>query len=154
MPLLSGGCACGKVRYECSEKPIVQLICHCRDCQHASGAAFAATMFVPADRLEYKIDTELHFYDVQAESGRTLRRNSCGECGSPISAHWPDMPGVVLLAVGGLDDQSVFEPTHEVWVSRAEAWHPFLPHTVKLDEGPTDDVVRDPLRAYFSSRRG
>jgi hypothetical protein len=34
--VFSGGCACGRVRYECIEPPIVELICHCRDCQRAS----------------------------------------------------------------------------------------------------------------------
>ncbi len=27
--LLTGGCACENIRYECAEEPIVQLICHC-----------------------------------------------------------------------------------------------------------------------------
>ena len=28
---IHGGCACGASRYTCSERPLVQLICHCRD---------------------------------------------------------------------------------------------------------------------------
>jgi hypothetical protein len=31
--LVGGGCACRSIRYECTEEPIVQLICHCRACQ-------------------------------------------------------------------------------------------------------------------------
>ena len=93
-------------------------------------------------------------HDVKAESGRTLRRQFCGECGSPVSAHWPDLPRVELLHAATLDDPTVFAPTHELWVSRAQAWHPFLPNTVKVQEGPPDEVVRAPLRAYFAARRG
>ena len=153
MPVaILGGCACGKIRYECSERPLVQLICHCRDCQRASGSAFAAFVFVPSDRLTYS-GPEIRYHDVTAESGRTLRRQFCGDCGSPVSARWPELPRVELLHVASLDDQSLFSPTHELWVSRAEAWHPFHPNTVTLEEGPTDEVVRKPLRAYFSSRR-
>jgi hypothetical protein len=51
--LLSGGCACQSVRYECTEEPIVQLICHCRDCQRAGGSAFAAMMIVAADKFKF-----------------------------------------------------------------------------------------------------
>lgn len=148
-----GGCACGKVRYECSEEPLVQLICHCRDCQRAGGSAFAAFVIVPSDRLAYR-GTAMRYHDVRAESGRTLRRQFCGECGSPVSARWPELPRVELLHVASLDDQTVFAPTHELWVSRAEAWHPFHPNTVKVKEGPSDDVVRDPLRRYFAARQG
>src|ERR1019366_6824023 len=82
-PALTGGCACGKLRYECDEKPIVQLICHCRDCQRASGSAFAAVLFVPSDRLTFK-RAEPKYHSVKAESGRTMQRGFCGECGSPL----------------------------------------------------------------------
>ena len=51
---LSGRCACGDIQYECTELPIVQLICHCRDCQRASGSASAAIMLVAADRLSLR----------------------------------------------------------------------------------------------------
>lgn len=151
--VMLGGCACGNVRYECSERPIVQLMCHCRDCQRASGSAFAGFVIVPSDRLTYS-GAAMRYYDVKAESGRTLRRQFCGECGSPVSARWPDLPRVELLNAASLDDQSVFAPTHELWVSRAQAWHPFRPDTVKVEEGPSEDVVRNPLKAYFASRRG
>lgn len=153
MQSMLGGCACGNVRYECSEKPLVHLICHCRDCQHASGGAFAAFVFVPRDRLTYNAGS-LRYYDIKAESGRVLRREFCSACGSPVSAHWPDFDSVELLTVASLDDQSVFSPTHEVWVSRAEAWHPFHPDTIKVQEGPAEAVVREPLRVYFAARRG
>ena len=43
----SGGCACGAIRYECSAEPLLPLNCHCRDCQRASGSAYAAVLAVP-----------------------------------------------------------------------------------------------------------
>ena len=150
-PIL-GGCACSRVRYECREAPLVQLICHCRDCQRASGGAFSAFIFVPRDRLTYSAGS-LRYYDVKAESGRLLRRQFCSECGSPVSAHWPDFNSVELLTAASLDDQSVFEPTHELWVSRAEPWHPFHPNTIKIQGGPGDEVVRKPLRTYFAAQK-
>jgi hypothetical protein len=51
--ILTGGCACRNVRYECTEDPIVKLICHCRDCQRASGSAFAAIMMMAADKFRF-----------------------------------------------------------------------------------------------------
>jgi hypothetical protein len=44
----AGGCACGAIRYECTAEPIMALNCHCRDCQRASGTAYASGIFVPA----------------------------------------------------------------------------------------------------------
>ena len=43
----SGGCACGVIRYECSAEPLISVNCHCRDCQWASGGAFASALIVP-----------------------------------------------------------------------------------------------------------
>jgi len=43
---LSGGCACGAIHYECSADPLRMLNCHCRDCQQASGSAYAAIVVV------------------------------------------------------------------------------------------------------------
>ena len=33
----TGGCACGEIRYEISDEPMVMNDCHCRDCQRKSG---------------------------------------------------------------------------------------------------------------------
>ena len=43
----SGGCACGAIRYERTAEPAISLNCHCRDCQRASGSAFAPIRRVP-----------------------------------------------------------------------------------------------------------
>ena len=33
----TGGCACGAIRYECNAEPMFSWICHCRECQRATG---------------------------------------------------------------------------------------------------------------------
>ena len=38
----TGGCMCKAIRYECSIEPIGMGICYCRDCQKATGSAFAS----------------------------------------------------------------------------------------------------------------
>ena len=43
---LSGGCACGAIRYEWAADPLIMMNCHCRDCQKASGSAYAAIVVV------------------------------------------------------------------------------------------------------------
>ncbi|WP_041548911.1 GFA family protein, partial [Chamaesiphon minutus] len=43
----TGGCMCGAIRYECSAEPIAMGLCHCQDCQRATGSAFAAAVMLP-----------------------------------------------------------------------------------------------------------
>jgi Glutathione-dependent formaldehyde-activating enzyme len=48
---LSGGCACGAIRYRCAAEPIVAWNCHCCDCQRASGGAFTPVFYVAKSAL-------------------------------------------------------------------------------------------------------
>jgi hypothetical protein len=151
LSILSGGCACHRVRYQCSERPLVQMICHCRDCQHASGGAFGALLIVPSDRLVFA-GAGLTYHDAAADSGRTLRRGFCGHCGSPVSLRWPTAMPVEFLTAASLDDPGAFKPSLELYVARAPAWCPLHPDTQKFDEEAPDSVVRAPIAAYFAAR--
>jgi hypothetical protein len=151
---LTGGCACGAIRYKCSERPVVELICHCRDCQRASGGAISAVMLVASDRVTYE-GGELKYHTVTTASGNRLSRGFCPTCGSPVSARWEGNPTYARLQAihaGSLDDPSGFSPSFEDWVSRSYSWHPFHPGTRKFDEKPTPDAFRNVVDAYFAAR--
>jgi|EndMetStandDraft_8_1072994.scaffolds.fasta_scaffold798073_1 hypothetical protein len=151
----TGGCACGAIRYKCSEKPVAQLICHCRDCQRASGSATAASVLVASDRITFE-GAEQKYHTVTTDSGNRLSRGFCPTCGSPVSARWEGNPMYARLgaiAAGSLDDPSWFLPTFEDWTSRAYAWHSYLPDTLKFAERPTPEAFRNQVEAYFEARR-
>ena len=150
--LLTGGCACENIRYECTEEPIVQLICHCRDCQRATGSALAPGMFIAGDKFRYLKSTPT-FHEVVAHSGRQIQRGFCGKCGRFVGARWPANPHMVVVSPISLDDPSGFQPTVEIWLSRAQPWHPVHPETTKF-EGPPLSGVKDKIDAYFAKRAG
>ena len=43
MAIITGGCACGKVRFEAQGEPGRVGICHCLDCRKYHGAPFHAS---------------------------------------------------------------------------------------------------------------
>ncbi len=45
---MQGGCLCGKVRYTISAEPVFTGVCHCTDCQKATGSAFNIVVAVPS----------------------------------------------------------------------------------------------------------
>jgi hypothetical protein len=51
---LSGGCACGAIHYDCNADPVIMFNCHCRDCQRASGSAYAAIVAVPKAAVQMR----------------------------------------------------------------------------------------------------
>lgn len=147
---ISGGCACGSVRYECAEAPIAQMLCHCRDCQRASGSAFAALLVVASDSVSLT-GQSLKQHAVKGVSGRTLNRRFCGECGSPIGIARPETPQVEFLHAASLDDPAAFDPTLEVWMSSTDEWHPRHPRAQKFDHGP-GPALRSLVEAHFNAR--
>ena len=43
----TGGCLCGKIRYEITEAPQLVYTCHCIACQHQTSSAFSLGATVP-----------------------------------------------------------------------------------------------------------
>lgn len=44
---LTGGCQCGKIRYQITEQPSLVYACHCTDCQHITSSAFSLGVALP-----------------------------------------------------------------------------------------------------------
>ena len=151
MSVLSGGCACGAVRYELADEPIFQLICHCPDCRRACGSEFAKVLFVAADRLSMP-GRELRFFPVRASSGRTMNRGFCENCGSLVMINRPEVPQIEFLLAGSLDDPSLFKPAAEVFACRADLLISSIEKIGRLEGGPPIEVLRDVVAALFAKR--
>lgn len=114
-----GRCACGKVAYETDADPVVMMNCHCRDCQRASGTAFAALVLFPVDR--FQLLGELKYFAVISERGTTLERGFCPNCGNPVTIK-PARPDMIFIQAASLDDPSLYKPTANIWVRSAAPW--------------------------------
>ncbi len=117
---LTGGCACGSIRYECMSEPMLEYKCHCRACQRASGSGFVALLWVPINELNLTAD-EPRYYSVEADSGRQLKRGVCPTCGSNVLL-LPELPDVIFIVAASLDDPSEFKPQQAIWTSSAQPW--------------------------------
>ena len=117
----TGGCACGAIRYECSASPLFALNCHCRDCQRATGTAYASILRVPATAFRVT-KGEPRFYTVTADSGNTVSRGFCSECGSPLFSRPSAMPEIVGVRAGSLDDPSWHRPAADIFTKSAQPW--------------------------------
>ena len=74
----NAGCLCGAVKFAIDKETIVgQAHCHCRDCQRATGSAFASFCFVP--ETGFRADSgEAKGYRVGGSSGQGVTRYFCG----------------------------------------------------------------------------
>jgi hypothetical protein len=129
----SGGCLCGAVRYECEADPIFMGNCHCRDCQQASGGGYDPAIGVPAKVL--KITGNVKYHDSKADSGNTLSRGFCPECGARLFGKASAMPDLAMITAGSLDDPTQYTPQMDIFISSAQPWdhmNPALPKFPKM----------------------
>ncbi|MFQ4144746.1 GFA family protein [Chlorogloeopsis sp. ULAP02] len=128
----TGGCLCGAVRYECSAEPIAMGNCHCRDCQRATGTAYASGLLVPQSAVT--ITGEVKYYEVIGDSGNIVGRGFCPNCGSRLFSK-PPIPEFMGIMAGSLDDPSWFRPTMDIYTASAQPWdymNPDLPKIAKM----------------------
>jgi hypothetical protein len=133
--LLTGGCACGAIRYQCSGEPLLALNCHCRDCQRASGTAFVAILRMPAAGFAVT-KGEPKFYTVTGNSGNTVSRGFCPACGSPLFSRLSGTPDFVGIRVGSLDDPSHYRAVMDIFVASAQPWDHMNPELPKFSGYP------------------
>ena len=117
----TGGCLCGQVRWRADAQPINVRLCHCRNCQRATGGPyFARALFMDAD-VERTGET------TRWASSQRLHRLSCARCGAPVFAEAQDGPWLAV-ALATLDDPTALAPGSHIWVSRKLDW-------VRIDDG-------------------
>ena len=137
--ILTGGCACGKVRFRLSGPPKRVGLCHCLTCRKAHAAAF--NPFVAFDRAQADVSGVLQSW----QSSPGYDRKFCAACGSRVLA---DNGGEVELSIGSFDEPAVLYPEYESWTVRRKPWLPALPlHQFDRDRTPSSEKNEPAPRA-------
>ncbi len=139
---MSGGCACGRVRYEARTAPIFAANCHCRDCQRASGSAYGSFFAVTKDAFEMKGEPSV--YRKSSDAKNPIERVFCGACGSPLLILEPERPNLVLIHGASLDEPSAHAPAIDMFTASAQPWDVMSPERPKFPGMPPlpDDFGR------------
>ena len=72
----------------------------------------------------------------KADSGRTLYRHFCGDCGSPIYSRRETSPERMVVRAGTIDDSSGMKITANIWTKSARPWSWIDPATERLPGNP------------------
>ena len=119
---LSGGCACGKVRYSSNADMEFSFNCHCRKCQQATGAGHASAFALPVEAV--KIEGNIKEYQGTSDVGATTFSGFCPHCGSPITSRTERFPERLYFHAATLDDPSRFKVAFSVFEEEAQLWDP------------------------------
>lgn len=117
---LSGGCLCGKVRFSYQGPVHFSGMCHCRDCQKASGSV--GLQFIAIDEAAFDLRGETRSHGSIGGSGKTTERYFCPNCGSRLFGRAELLPGRIMLFAGALDEPDMVPPDHAVFVRDRPHW--------------------------------
>jgi hypothetical protein len=117
---MTGGCLCGRVRYTLTGEAAFAGLCHCRNCQRYTGSTFEAVTVYPSAAVN--VQGELKTYNDTGDSGKTVYRRFCPNCGSGVLAEAEAMPDLTIVLAGTLDDSTTYAPAMEIYCSSAQPW--------------------------------
>lgn len=116
---LSGGCACGAVRYRLTAQPTETSWCHCSHCRKSSGAPAVPYTTLPREGF---------ILDLGAENLRSVKltdfaeRLFCAKCGSPIATRLDHQPQEIDITVATLDDPEALPPEFHIFTQSEVSW--------------------------------
>ena len=132
---LTGGCLCGAIRYIVSAPVTGLRACHCTHCQKSSGAGGSVNAVLPSSTFSITKGAPRRYAD-KADSGRTLNRFFCGDCGSPIYSQREISPDRLVVRAGSFDDSSTMKIVANIWTKSARPWSWIDPATEQLPGNP------------------
>ena len=124
--IVTGGCLCGSVRYEYDGGMGPANYCHCTDCRKTTGSAFNIGVRVEAQRFRITTGSPRGFTKA-GDSGHHLTRHFCPECGSPLYTSSSRHPEYFYVKAGSLDDPTLVQPTHQIWMQSIVPWATISP---------------------------
>jgi hypothetical protein len=130
---MSGGCACGRVRFTATVRDDDAYLCHCRMCQRATGSLSIALKGIKRSDVTWESGPD--WYD----SSPIAERPYCRECGTSLGFRFKDDGENMDLAVASFDDPSRFKHTHHFGV---ESIHRAWLNTGGLPETRTADYPK------------
>jgi hypothetical protein len=115
-------CTCGQVRYRMTSAPLCVHCCHCRWCQHETGAAVALNAPIKSDRVALPAG-QPEVVNTPSQSGIGQKISRCPQC---RIARWSNYGGsgdkVRFIRVGALDEPDRLPPDIHIYTASKQPW--------------------------------
>ena len=118
MENLKGSCACGKVNYIITDKPLFTQACHCKDCKKSTGSSFVIHTMIFEEDL--KVIGEISSTELPSGSGKGYRAYFCINCGVYLYCKYKVSVGRFAIRTATLDN--VIAPQAHIFVKDKDPW--------------------------------
>jgi predicted GNAT family N-acyltransferase len=133
---LTGGCACGAVRFLVSAAPLGTVVCRCTSCRRAAAAPFVPWTTVPAAALAWPRGRPR-----ERESSPGVVRGHCADCGTTLTYARADSPAEVDVATCAFDTADTLRPSHHIWALDDLAWMPAVAGLPVYARSSRDEIL-------------
>lgn len=131
--MISGGCLCGKIRYQVNGKLSGAQNCHCEVCRKAHGAAFGT--FTVARMKDFQwVSGEDELRGYHSSAGFT--RQFCPHCGSQLTTLEDWNPQGITISAGSLDDDVALTVEGHMYVGSKAKWHEICDDLPQAEKWP------------------
>jgi hypothetical protein len=127
---LTGGCACGAVRFEVTRLLVSASYCHCTRCQRRTGTGASAQARIEPGSLRITSGEDL-IRSFDPPDG--FSKMFCSACGSALWSRHPT-EDIMSVRLGAFDGDPGIRPSYRQFVAYAAPW----------EEIPGDGLPRYP----------
>ena len=130
---ITGGCLCGKVRYEVGGPLYDASHCHCSMCRRQHGAVYATYADFDPQNFQWRSGENL-VKNYQTESGDGWA--FCSECGSSLAG--TENGKVTSITLGTVEGDPGIAPESHIFVGSRASWDDIKDDLPQFDEWPPE----------------
>ena len=138
VPVATGGCQCGAIRYAFYSPLENAHVCHCRMCQRATGGVFAALAGSAPENFAWTRGTPSYF-----ASSNLAKRAFCEKCGTPLTFKYDDPASRMYVTIGSLDEPENASIVKQFGIESRLPWVKFC------EEVPSERTAETPEAEKF-----
>lgn len=117
--MYTASCLCGGIKFNIHQDIDKIFICHCKQCQKAQGSAFVAIAVIETKNIAFIQGEHLiAAYSTVPEKKRVF----CKNCASPLYSAREDLPKVVRLRVGVINEDLNAKVFSHAFTSYKAVW--------------------------------
>lgn len=136
MNAIIGKCLCEAIEFKIEGELGPIFHCHCSKCRRWHGAAFRTRASIQKSQLTWLSgEDNLSSY----MSSESVTKYFCKTCGSPLHSTYENNPGVLGIALGGLEGLDDLEPQGHIFTASKAEWHEILDTVPQHDGWPGDE---------------
>lgn len=142
----SACCGCGECQLVVSQPPVVQLVCHCRECQAFSGLKFVKGAFFRKDDCHIAGHTRREI--LTGGTGEEKHHHSCRSCGDPVYVQVKALNEAVAIFADRLSPFE-FDAAAHIWTSQ-KADGVDIPSEMLQSVGPPpEDIIKQMIKGFW-----